>query len=201
MRTLPMGDRACLVEDLAATPAEWAIALEALQLDGVIDIVPAARTVLVRCASGEALASASARFAEIGPSARAADDERPLVTIPVRYDGPDLADVATSIGRSIDEVIALHHEATYRVAFCGFAPGFAYLDGLPRELELPRRSTPRTQVPAGSVAIAAAYSAVYPTASPGGWHLLGTTPMPLWDLHADPPARLTPGTVVRFEPR
>lgn len=201
MRTLPMGDRACLVEDLPASPARWASALEALGLDGVVDVVPAARTVLVRCESADVLPSVVRRFGDVDAGARAVDVDRPTVTVPCRYVGPDLADVASRIGLSVDEVIALHHGATYRVAFCGFAPGFAYLEGLPPELELPRRATPRTQVPAGSVAIASSYSAVYPAASPGGWHLLGTTPMPLWDVHADPPARLTPGTIVRFEPR
>ena len=102
---------------------------------------------------------------------------------------------------AVDAVVAAHAAATYTVAFCGFAPGFAYLTGLPAALRLPRRATPRPRVPAGSVAIAGELSAVYPTASPGGWHLLGRTDVALFDVDRDPPALLTPGTIVRFEPR
>ncbi len=196
-----MGARASLVEDLPAHPADWAAGLLRLAVPGVIDVVPAARTVLVRCGTAADLAVAIARFDDVVASIEIGASTETTVVIPVRYDGPDLADVAERTGRSVDEVVRLHVAAEYRVAFCGFAPGFAYLEGLPVELELPRRATPRTRVPAGSVAIAAAYSAVYPSASPGGWHLLGSTPTTLWDLNADPPARLTPGTTVRFEER
>lgn len=201
MRTLPMGDRACLVEDLPVTPAAWATGLSTLAIAGIVDVVPAARTVLVRCDDAEALTAAIARFDEVAGATIDADAAVESVTIPVRYGGPDLVEVGARTGLTIEEVVAAHTGAEYRVAFCGFAPGFAYLTGLPIELELPRRATPRTQVPAGSVAIAAAYSAVYPSESPGGWHLLGSTSMALWDLRAEPPARLTPGTIVRFEAR
>lgn len=121
------------------------------------------------------------------------------VTIPVSYDGPDLADVARLAGLAESDVVALHTAAEFRVEFFGFAPGFAYLTGLPAPLQLPRRATPRTQVPAGAVAIAAAYSAVYPRPSPGGWHLLGTTPMVMFDAEAETPTPLRPGDHVRFE--
>ncbi|MFM7897681.1 MAG: 5-oxoprolinase subunit B family protein, partial [Actinomycetota bacterium] len=120
------------------------------------------------------------------------------VEIAVRYDGADLADIATACSLSIDEVISLHSGADYRVAFCGFAPGFAYLIGLPKTLHTARRESPRAQVPAGSVAIAAGYSAVYPRESPGGWHLLGTTTATMWDSTRDSPALLQPGRRVRF---
>ncbi|MFM8712464.1 MAG: 5-oxoprolinase subunit B family protein [Actinomycetota bacterium] len=120
------------------------------------------------------------------------------VEIAVRYDGADLADIATACSLSIDEVISLHSGADYRVAFCGFAPGFAYLIGLPKTLHTARRESPRAQVPAGSVAIAAGYSAVYPRESPGGWHLLGTTTATMWDSTRDSPALLQPGQRVRF---
>jgi len=120
------------------------------------------------------------------------------VEIAVRYDGADLADIATACSLSIDEVISLHSGADYRVAFCGFAPGFAYLIGLPKALHTARRESPRAQVPAGSVAIAAGYSAVYPRVSPGGWHLLGTTTATMWDGTRDVPALLQPGQCVRF---
>ena len=122
-----------------------------------------------------------------------------LMTLRVRYDGEDLAAVASSSGMSIDEVITRHTATTFRVAFDGFSPGFAYLLGLPPELHLPRRQTPRTRIPAGPLAIAAHYCAVYPSASPGGWHLLGTCNAELFNPHRNPPALLRPGTYVRFE--
>jgi len=122
----------------------------------------------------------------------------PVVEIAVRYDGIDLDDVARRCDMTTDSVIELHTKTEFAVEFCGFSPGFAYLAGLPSALELPRRATPRTRVPAGSVAIAAQYSAVYPRESPGGWHLLGTTDHLLWDEHRRPPATLQPGTRIRF---
>jgi len=100
----------------------------------------------------------------------------------------------------VAEVVDLHTSATYRCAFCGFAPGFGYLTGLDPSLHLARRATPRSRVPSGSVAIAAGYSAVYPTASPGGWHLLGRTHVELWRSDRDVPALITPGAFVRFVP-
>ncbi len=132
-------------------------------------------------------------------SPRLAGTDTPVVTIRVRYDGEDLAEVADAIGAQPSEVVALHTSATYRVAFVGFAPGFGYLTGLPRRLHLPRRRVPRVRVPAGAVAVADAYSAVYPSSSPGGWHLLGTTEEWLFDVQRDPPARLRAGAHVRFE--
>jgi len=122
-----------------------------------------------------------------------------LMTLPVRYDGEDLAAVAQSSNLSVAEVISCHSSATYRVAFDGFSPGFAYLLGLPPQLHLPRRETPRTRIPAGSLAIAAHYCAIYPSASPGGWHLLGTSNAELFNPHRNPPALLRPGMFVRFE--
>jgi len=120
------------------------------------------------------------------------------VTIPVVYDGDDLADVARRCGMSVDAVVAAHTSTEFRAAFCGFAPGFAYLVGLPAALHLPRRDSPRTAVPAGSVAIAAEYSAVYPRSSPGGWHLLGRTECAMFDVARDSPAIVVPGDTVRF---
>ncbi len=121
------------------------------------------------------------------------------VTLPVRYDGPDLTHVADQCNLSVDAVVALHQRTTYRAAFCGFAPGFAYLTGLPQQLQLPRLDSPRSVVPAGSVAIAAHYCAVYPSQSPGGWLLIGHCDTELFDPSATPPALLVPGTAVRFE--
>lgn len=124
-----------------------------------------------------------------------------VVEIPVRYgggEGPDLAEVAERLGLTSDEVVAIHAGRTYRVFLLGFVPGFAYLGRLPSRLVLPRRATPRARVPAGSVAIAGAQTAIYPSATPGGWHLIGRTDEVLWDPNAASPARLAPGDRVRF---
>jgi KipI family sensor histidine kinase inhibitor len=120
------------------------------------------------------------------------------VEIPVVYDGPDLDEVARLTGLAEDEVVAAHTGTPWRIAFGGFAPGFAYLvDGDPR-LHVPRRAEPRTSVPAGAVGLAGEFSGVYPRPSPGGWQLLGRTDAPLWDVDRDPPALLQPGGWVRF---
>ncbi len=196
MRVLPMGERAALVEDPPGGPAAWAAGLRTLATDGVVEVVPGARTVLVACRDAAALAAAMMSLDEVVPTIAERGDS--TVEISVVYDGPDLAHVAAATGLRRAEVVARHQGASYTVAFCGFAPGFAYLAGLPPELHLPRRTTPRTRVPAGSVAIASEYSAVYPRSSPGGWHLLGTTTASLFDAGRDPPALLAPGTSVRF---
>jgi KipI family sensor histidine kinase inhibitor len=125
----------------------------------------------------------------------------PLVTLTVHYDGADLADVAQLTGYSVDEVVRRHRAAEYTVAFCGFAPGFAYLTGLDPTLQVPRLSTPRADVPAGAVGIAGEYTAAYPRPSPGGWRLIGRTDARLWSLGRAEPALLVAGTRVRFEPR
>ena len=195
-----MGEHALLVEDPPGGPAAWSRGLRAFAAARsiqVIDVVPAAATVLVRCASSTACRELAERLAEVEP--RAAGTGAATVVIPVRYDGADLAAVANAAGLTVAEVVAAHCGTTYEVAFCGFAPGFGYLAGLPEHLHLPRRTTPRTRVPAGAVAIAAGYTAVYPGPSPGGWHLLGTTDLVLFDPLRSPPALLAPGTRVRFE--
>ncbi len=196
-----MGPTAVLVEDLVADPAEWSCAVRSCELPGVIDIVPAARTVLIRCTDTESLSRACARLppdsAHPAPSPGGAGE----IVIPVSYDGVDLCAVAAATELDVDTVIDLHAGAHFVVAFCGFAPGFAYLRGLPPDLHLPRRDTPRSRVAAGSVAIAAEYSAVYPRASPGGWHLLGSTDVRMFDPERSPPALLSPGLRVRFVPR
>ncbi|WP_320782086.1 allophanate hydrolase subunit 1 [Streptomyces sp. CRN 30] len=198
----PAGRHALLVEfpDAERTGAFHAELLRrraAGALPPVEEIVPGARTVLLDgVRDPEALAR---RLAEWDAPARTAGDGD-AVEIPVRYDGPDLADVAALWGIAPEEVAARHSSYTYRVAFCGFAPGFGYLTGMPADLHVPRRATPRTRVPAGALALAGPYSAVYPRATPGGWHLIGTMPdpAPLWDLGREQPALLTPGTRVRF---
>jgi KipI family sensor histidine kinase inhibitor len=121
-----------------------------------------------------------------------------IVDVPVIYDGPDLDEVAKLTRMRADEVVARHQAATYTVAFLGFSPGFAYLLGLDPALYVPRRSTPRPSVAAGSVAIAGELAGVYPRATPGGWRLLGRTRLAVWDLSRDPPALFAPGDHVRF---
>jgi inhibitor of KinA len=126
-----------------------------------------------------------------------------VVEIPVRYggdDGPDLVGVAARLDLTVEEAVALHASRTYRSYVLGFAPGFAYLGTLAPELRLPRRDSPRTRVPAGSVGIAGAQTAVYPRATPGGWHLIGRTEVVVWDALREPPALLAPGAMVRFVP-
>ena len=192
------GDRALLVEvpDPAAVAAVRA-ALEAGPLPGQRDLVPAARTVLVvldRQPSDLDLAT----LRRLSPAAPAPDRGTAAVELPVVFDGEDLADVAGLTGRSVADVVAALTSPELTVAFCGFAPGFGYLTGLPDDLHVPRRATPRTRVPAGSVALAGPYAGVYPQASPGGWQLVGRTDAVLFDVDRDPPALLSPGTVVRF---
>ncbi|MET9067008.1 5-oxoprolinase subunit B family protein [Streptosporangium sandarakinum] len=168
---------------------------------GVTEIVPGPATVLV-VAPGADPAALRARLSLLLGAARdaapAPSGARGTVTVPVVYDGPDLADVAELSGLPVREVVERHTGVELVVGWLGFAPGFAYLTGLDPALHVPRLPTPRTSVPAGSVAIAGPYSAVYPAASPGGWRLLGSSSLVVWDTAADPPALLTPGTRVRF---
>ncbi len=167
----------------------------------VTELVPAARTILIETADGadlRALRHSVSRIARNTETADARSLDTTPIEIPVRYDGPDLAEVAAAAGLSTKEVIGRHTAGPWRAAFGGFAPGFAYLIGGPPELQVPRRRESRTAVPAGSVALAGEYSAVYPAESPGGWQLIGTTEVALWDVGRDPPALIRPGTLVRF---
>ncbi|MGW1275147.1 5-oxoprolinase subunit B family protein, partial [Streptomyces sp. NPDC002491] len=164
---------------------------------GAREIVPAARTVLLDGLSDPGRVASELAAADVPP---APPREQEAVEIPTRYDGPDLAEVAALWGVPEREVARIHAAAEFRVAFCGFAPGFGYLTGLPARYDVPRRSTPRTAVPAGSVALAGPYTGVYPRASPGGWQLIGTTDAVLWDHAREPAALLSPGTRVRFVP-
>lgn len=195
------GERALLL-DVPDSAAARALAPLAASAPGVLDAVPGAASLLVRCRDADAARDLARTWTEQPPAVpdRAATTGRE-VRIGVRYDGEDLAEVARDTGLTPAEVIAAHTGATYVAAFAGFAPGFVYLEGLPRVLQLPRRPDPRTRVPAGSVAIAAGYTAVYPRALPGGWHLLGTTTRVLFDVARDPAALIQPGDTVRFEER
>jgi KipI family sensor histidine kinase inhibitor len=161
--------------------------------DGVVDLVPGARSLLV---IGE-VAAVKALLDGADLTHPPAGEPRE-VTLDVRYDGEDLALVAADAGVSADAVVSLHTEAVYTVAFTGFAPGFGYLTGLPPELRQPRLESPRTRVPAGSVGLAGEFTGVYPRESPGGWRLLGHTTATLFDPRADPPALFAPGDRVRF---
>ncbi|ASW56364.1 allophanate hydrolase subunit 1 [Plantactinospora sp. KBS50] len=204
VRALPVGRWSWLLE-VATSPAARSLHRHLTDrqaaglLSGVLDIVPGARTVLLDAGPDgpdrNRLAALLAGWAE--PAGDAAPTG-PAVEIPVRYDGDDLAEVCRLTGLTRDALIAAHTGADFTVAFCGFAPGFAYLTGAPEPLRVPRRGTPRTAVPAGAVGLAGEYTGVYPRRSPGGWQLIGRTSLVLWDETRPEPARLTPGTRVRF---
>ncbi|QNN59407.1 5-oxoprolinase/urea amidolyase family protein [Diaphorobacter ruginosibacter] len=199
MRFLPVNRNALLVElaNLDDTLALLA-SLQKTPVHGVEELVPAARTILVQFRASATSAPQIVR--EIASRRLDARTERSdvLVEIPVRYNGEDLADVARLLDISEEEVIRRHTGSEYTVAFTGFAPGFGYLVGGDPIFNVPRRSSPRTRVPAGSVALAGNFSAVYPQASPGGWQLIGVTETPMWDLSRELPALLQPGYRVRF---
>jgi KipI family sensor histidine kinase inhibitor len=198
VNVLPFGDAALLVElDDLDEVLGLAAAVGASSFDGVIDIVPAARTLLIVTEPGTTLDSLVTRLTSLSYSSAAQVEGEP-VEIDVVYDGPDLADVARLTGLSEDEVVSAHTGASWRIAFGGFAPGFAYLTGGDARLEVARRDEPRTTVAAGSVGLAGEYSGVYPRPSPGGWQLIGRTDAVLWDADRDPPALLVPGGTVRF---
>lgn len=200
MRLLDVGDVGVLVE---TADLDGALALHAAvaraQLPGVVDLVPAARTVLVRVDPRQTSVASVRRVLE---HLEVQSEERPaggrLVEVPVSYDGPDLDDVARLAGLDVDEVVAAHTGQEWTAAFAGFAPGFAYLVGGDERLEVPRRDDARTTVPAGSVGLAGSFSGIYPRSSPGGWQLIGRTDLTLWDLDREPPALLEPGVRVRF---
>ncbi|NQX29756.1 allophanate hydrolase subunit 1 [Microbacteriaceae bacterium VKM Ac-2854] len=203
MRILPYGERALLAEvvDLDAALA----LLRALERDravGVLDLVPAARTVLVVVEPRILPVAAARRWIEevaAQPPVSAAASSVVHHTIAVVYDGADLQPLADELGWSTEELVASHSGRDWTVAFGGFAPGFAYLVPGGAWPEIPRLAAPRTNVPAGSVAVAGGFGGMYPRASPGGWRLLGRTDAPLWDARRTPPALLAPGDVVRFE--
>ena len=205
MRFLPASDQALLVEldDLPQTMALYR-ACVAQPLPGVQSLVPAARTLLVQFAPWattvqqvQQAVQARARTAwQRMESAQLAAANR-VVEIPVHYGGEDLQDVAQLLGLSVQEVVRQHTAQPYDAAFAGFAPGFVYLSG-GANFQVPRRHSPRTKVPAGAVALGGNFSAVYPSASPGGWQLIGVTPLAMWDLARAEPAYVQPGFQVQF---
>lgn len=198
---LDYGDQALMLQcGSTAEVLAWADALRSAEVPGVVDIVPAARTVLVKLAGPRHQAATRERLRKMrvtGDSTAAADRSADVV-IDVVYDGPDLDEVARHTGLSTEQVVDAHTGTLWRVGFSGFAPGFAYLvDGDPR-LRVPRRAEPRTAVPAGAVGLAGEFSAIYPRRTPGGWQLIAHTDAVLWDLERPNPALLTQGMWVRF---
>ena len=211
LRFLPSGDTALTVElgdaierGLSAAVVDLARRIDGAVLEGVVETVPTFRSILVHydplVTSAASLAEQIGALLELGTAA--ATDCRQW-RIPACYEGdlaPDLKEVAKRTGLSPAQVIEQHSAAAYHVYMLGFLPGFPYLGDLPESLRLPRRESPRVRVPAGSVAIATSLTAVYTYESPGGWHLIGRTPIPFFDLRHDPPALLRPGDTVSFEP-
>ena len=210
-RFLASGDTALVVEfgdridrRLSAAVTGLAERIRVADLGGVTETVPTFRSLLVHydplVTSAERLTGQISGLIE---GQAAAQSSGRLWRIPACHDpafAPDLAEVAAKADLTPDEAIALHQAERYHVYMVGFVPGFPYLGDLPEALQLPRRENPRVKVPAGSVAIAASMTAVYTADSPGGWHLIGRTPVPLFDLRAEPPALLRPGDAVFFEP-
>jgi inhibitor of KinA len=202
-----LGDDALLVTfaraiswDVGARVRTVAQRIRDMHLPSVTDVVPAYTTLAVyfdsRLASYTVISSLIADLAEVMETEVEASSA--LIEIPVRYDGPDLAEVAERTGLTQDEVIEKHCSRIYRAYMTGFAPGFTYLGDLDEALVLPRRTEPRVRVPAGSVAIAGVQTAVYPLVTPGGWHLIGTTSVAMFDVQRDPPALIRAGDSVRF---
>lgn len=212
----PLGDSALLIHlgeridaELNARAIAIAATLRAANLPGVHDIAPAYASVCLHydpaawhAAERSAFDAITARVSLLVDNVASDDTGVPgIIEIPVSYggeSGPDLGAVAQHAGLDEAEAIARHSSAEYRVAMLGFAPGFAYLLGLDHALHTPRRASPRTRVPAGSVAIGGAQTGIYPRASPGGWQVIGRTELRLFDPQHDPPALLTPGMRVRF---
>lgn len=199
MRFLPVSLNALLVElaDLDQTLALLA-SLQREPLPGVDELVPAARTILVQFRPSATGVADLVRAICARDLSHKVQRGGTLVEIPVRYDGEDLAEVAQILGITPEELVRRHTGSAYNVAFVGFAPGFAYLAGGHESLDVPRRATPRTRIPAGAVALAGRFSGVYPQASPGGWQIIGTTPLAMWDMDRPVPALLQPGFQVRF---
>lgn len=193
------GDRALLLEfDTIDDVLAWTAALREAALPGVLDIVPASRTVLVKLDGPRYQGVVRHRLHKLRVSPDAAAPDGRIVVIDVVYDGADLAQVAERTGLTTAQVINAHTTTPWRVGLGGFAPGFAYLvDGDPR-LRVPARSEERASVPAGSVALAGEFSGIYPRRAPSRWRLIGHTSAVLWDIDKPNPALLTPGMWVQF---
>ncbi|HEY1011786.1 MAG TPA: 5-oxoprolinase subunit PxpB [Herpetosiphonaceae bacterium] len=195
-RTHLLGDQALLLDCSAGADARL-LARSLDQHAGIIDLIPAPGTLTI--IYDPAVLEPDAILLLLDQAHSQPPPAPALHRIPVLYDGADLAEVAARCALSPARLIELHTSTRHTVAMIGFLPGFPYLDGLPARLHLPRRPTPRTKVPAGSVAIANGQTGIYPQASPGGWHLLGRTDVRLFDPARQPPALLQPGDYVEFE--
>lgn len=208
MRVVPASDRSLLVvlgDEISLETHRKVLRLAPLlrSAHGVVNVHPAYASILVDfdpLAIGHRDVERAA--AELNEQAAAAPMPEPrTVEIPVCYGGeygPDLEEVAASNGRTSDEVVAIHSGAEYLVYFLGFSPGFPYLGGMPESIAAPRLATPRRRVPAGSVAIGGRQTGVYPVASPGGWRIIGRTPLRLFRPDQDPPVSLQMGDHVKF---
>ena len=202
-RLLDLGDAAVLVEvaglpDVLGLLAALSLDREADRAPAVEDLVPAERTLLVRFDPRVTPASAVRAWLRDVEALPGVGGTGERVELAVRYDGADLDDVGRRTGLGPEGVVAAHTGRDWTVAFTGFAPGFGYLVDGDLRLRVPRLDAPRTRVPAGAVALAGAYSGVYPRESPGGWRIIGTAAVPVWDVDRDPPALLRPGVRVRF---
>ncbi|KAE8370852.1 allophanate hydrolase subunit 2-domain-containing protein [Aspergillus caelatus] len=199
MRFLPVNLTTILVE-LPGLEETLALltSLQSQPVDGIKEMIPAARTLLVHfdpeSVSAEGLAT-EFRKRDLSVISLRSDCQ---IEIPVRYDGVDLDNIAKLTGFSVEEVIRRHKESQFTVAFCGFAPGFSYLNGGDPALFVPRHQTPRTRIPAGSVALAGPFSGIYPQSTPGGWQIIGSTSVKMWDTNRSPSALLQPGYRVKF---
>ncbi len=197
---LDYGDQALLLQfDSTADVLAWSAALHDAAIAGVLDIVPAARTVLLKLdgPGRQGAVRRRLRTLRVNPDTVATAPAEPTV-IDVVYDGADLAEVAEHTGLTTVQVINAHTATPWQVGFGGFAPGFAYLTGGDPRLAVPRRSEPRSSVPAGAVGLAGEFTGIYPRRSPGGWQLIGHTDAVLWDIDRPNPALLTPGMWVQF---
>jgi KipI family sensor histidine kinase inhibitor len=198
---LDYGDQALLLQfDSTIDVLAWAAALREADLPGVLDVVAAARTVLVKLDGPRYQSVVRHRLRKLRVSTDAIQTASPedCTVIDVVYDGADLAEVADRTGLTTAQVINAHTATPWRVGFCGFAPGFAYLVGGDPRLAVPRRAEPRPSVPAGAVGLAGEFCGIYPRRSPGGWQLIGHTDAALWDIDRPNPALLTPGMWVQF---
>lgn len=195
MRFLSVGGDALLVEVTDVGEATALFAEARRRAVDVVDVVPGARTVLFDGVRDLARLLDEIRSWSPGPSSV---DPASRVDVPTSYDGADLAEVARMWDMTTREVVETHTSCEMVVAFCGFSPGFAYCTGLPDTLAVSRLDSPRSKVPAGSVALAGEFTGVYPRASPGGWRLIGHTDLTMWEEAREEPATLPPGTAVRF---
>ncbi len=205
-KTYPLGDAAVTVEfgdaigrDVSAMVFVARESIAAARIPGVREYVPTFRSLTVHYDPAEiTFADLAARIGDLPLEGTGTTEPSRIWDVPVLYDGPDLEEVAQAASLTTEEVAELHVSVSYHVYMLGFLPGFAYLGDLPEKLRLPRLHVPRTRVPAGSVAIAEELTAIYPVVSPGGWRLIGRTPLRLFDHTSNPPSLFAPGDQVRF---